>query len=378
MAASATSLNQPQGRCLPLTLSNHPTQELAAALGTPCPGSSWFLCDLRPAHSVILHPCISGNRASLQGAEVAFWGWMKTAPARSLSPAARGAAAAGSCPGPEGDALSRARGGMPCPRPGGRCPVPGPEGSAGAGAVQGAVRAAGTPPAVPQLRRPAPGAQVSLGVGCARCHGGGCEGRPGGPAGGRGLRGAGRGLGEPLGHSPGRERGPGPPAFRFHLGGFRALEGLGQPGFVRGAVPAGTGNTWNSRGSAATPVRSLECRARGLLLVAAVPGKSAFASHLPSCPAGLPPRPGRCDVGGRGFAAPRLGHAGARVWCAGYLAASPAPVLSGAAGTEGEPNSTALREHQAELGRGSFQTERMRKPSTASWGAFSSQSSSDT
>lgn len=51
------------------------------------------------------------------------------------------------------------------------------------------------------------------------------------------------GLGEPLGYSPGRERGPATPAFRFHRGrvaGTRRDRGspdaLRPPGSVRGFV----------------------------------------------------------------------------------------------------------------------------------------------
>lgn len=183
-----------------------------------------------------------------------------------------------------GDPLSRGGRAVPAPWP-----------------LQGAGRAARTPPAVPRLRsaplcsaapprarRCRTGWDVSAAMaGAARDtpegeqEVGGCEGQ----GGCRGAWGAPRT--QPRARAGSRHSGVSLPS--------RA--GLGQPGFVRGfvRVPSEYLEQLSSLSrSAASPVLSLECASRDLLTVRSGASENRLVSHLLS-PAGLPP--GQREVG---------------------------------------------------------------------------------
>lgn len=139
----------------PLAISIHPKGRISSRCPRSVPAQGRLLCDGSVLSGMVLHPCTSGNRASLQGAEEGFWGWMKTAPAppppfpvlelwscdrRELPRSSpRGGTESAGCGGSAGRGI----------------PVPGREGSADAFAPPGRwERAARTPPAVPGLRSP--------------------------------------------------------------------------------------------------------------------------------------------------------------------------------------------------------------------------------
>lgn len=223
---------------------------------------------------------------------------------------------------------------------GGGSPVPDREGSAGAFAPPGrweggedTARCPSAPLCSALLRRPAPGAQVSHGVGCQRCHGGGCEGHPGGRAGGRELRGAGRlsgGLGSPSDTAQGESGVPPRRRFASIAGGSRALGGAGAAQVCAGlrARPQRVPGT----ALEPSPVFSLECAARDLLAGCSGAREKRLASHLLS-PAGLPP--GQRQVGcgmQEGFAPPEpqaLPISRAVLWCERGCLTLPPPQLLG-------------------------------------------------
>lgn len=223
-----------------------------------------------------------------------------SAPSTPVSPAPCGAVAAGRCPAPlpaEVPGRDGGRGvwvlggaGIPRPGTGEQRRRLRPSRALGEGSADTA-----RCPSAP-LRRPAPGAQVSDGVGCSRCHGRGCEGHPGGRAGGRGLRGgraAVGGLGEPRGHGPGRERVP--PRRRFAA--IAGTRGLGQPGLAEPArVRAGLrARPQRVPGIALRPFPQPRC-----FPWSALRGIYSLAAAVPSLPTSCPrPDRGRWDAGGR-------------------------------------------------------------------------------